>query len=138
MRPWAAGASLAAVILAVSASVAQASDPLTISQIVSLGAALQIGGPILAVLVIWWIDRRDIQKILKMNTELMIAYREDTVKAMQLFENKYDNNILLVKSWERMSMDQKDVIITNTQALTRLADTLKYNRLCPNIKVEMT
>lgn len=130
-------------------------EPFSIQQIITLGAALQIGGPILAVLVIWWFDRRDLQKTIAIvvksheaNKEALSAYREDTKimisahqlemrRVVEVFEKKYDNNIILVKSIEKIASDQKDVIITNTQALTSLKNNLKYNRLCPNVKVDM-
>lgn len=64
--------------------------------------------------------------------EILAAYKEDT----QIRERMYDSNIVLVKSFERLAQDQKDVIITNTQALTRLSDTLQFNRLCPNIRAQ--
>lgn len=46
-------------------------DPISIHQILSLGAALQIGGPILAVLVIWFFGQ-------KAQDKALLAYREDT------------------------------------------------------------
>jgi len=96
-------------------------DPVSIHQIISLGAALQIGGPILAVLVIWWVDRRDIQKILSF-------YRED----MQDMRRMYESNVILVRSYQALSGDLKDIVILNSTAFQKLDSDL--NRKCAALK----
>jgi len=96
-------------------------DPVSLHQIISLGAALQVGGPILAVLVIWWVDRRDIQKILAF-------YRED----MQDMRRMYESNVVLVKGYQALCGDLKDIVILNSTGFQKLADDLK--RKCAALK----
>ena len=96
-------------------------DPVSLHQIISLGAALQIGGPILAVMIIWWVDRRDIQRILAL-------YRED----MQDMRRMYESNVILVRSYQALSGDLKDIVILNSTAFQRLDDDLK--RKCAALK----
>jgi len=82
------------------------------------------------VLLLWYLS-------MKSQNKMLDAYREDTKAVIEVFEKKYDNNIILVKSVEKIASDQKDLITTNTEALTRLSQTLRFNRLCPNVKIEM-
>ena len=119
-------------------------DPITIHQIIGLGAALQIGGPILAVLVIWWFDRRDIQKILRQDQEQLTAYREDTQKILKQFEEylktvvqMYSNNADLVKNYHKVSVDFREVVIANTEICATLNKAIEHNRFCPVVRKEM-
>lgn len=116
-------------------------DPVSLHQIVSLGAALQIGGPILAVLVIWWIDRRDIAKILKQNDMQLAMYREDTQKVLRQLEDylknvvqMYQNNSELVKSYQQISGDFREVVVANSQINADLKYVIKHNLFCPLIR----
>lgn len=130
-------------------------DPLSLHQIVTLGAALQIGGPILAVLVIWWIDRRDIAKILKQNEEniarvlkqnqeQMGVYREDTQKILKQFEDSlktvvqmYRDNVELVKNYQTVTGDFREVVVLNTQISANLNNAIIHNMFCPIVRKEM-
>jgi hypothetical protein len=118
-------------------------DPISLHQIVSLGAALQIGGPILAVLVIWWFDRRDIQKILRQNQEQMAAYREDNKNFNVLADKRletvvlmYQNNVELVKSYDRVSKDFREVVVSNTTICANLSNAITHNLFCPLVRKE--
>ena len=116
-------------------------DPISLHQVVSLGAALQIGGPILAVLVIWWVDRRDIAKILKQNQDQMSTYREDTKKILDQNEKQfnsvvqmYSNNAELVKSYNKVSHDFREVVVANTTICANLNNAITHNLFCPLVR----
>ena len=127
-------------------------DPVSLHQIVSLGAALQIGGPILAVLVIWWVDRRDIQKILKHNQDnlekvlkenaaQLVIYREDTQRILKQFEdylNKvvqmYRDNVELVKNYHLVAADFREVVVSNSQICANLNNVITHNLFCPLVR----
>ena len=116
-------------------------DPASLHQIISLAAALQIGGPILAVLAIWWIDRRDIARILKQNQEQLTIYREDTKGTSKKFEEyfkevvqMYQSNVELVKNYQRVSGDFREVVVANTQVNADLKHVIKNNLFCPVVR----
>ena len=116
-------------------------DPVSLHQILSLGAALQIGGPILAVMLIWWIDRRDIAKILKQNQEQMGIYREDTQKVLKQLDDylknavqMYQANVELVKSYQKISGDFREVVVASSQISANLNNAITHNLFCPLVR----
>lgn len=118
-------------------------DPVSIHQIITLGAALQIGGPVLAVLFIWWIDRRDIAKILKQNLDQLTTYREDTQKILKQFEeylkrvvDMYQGNVQLVKSYDEVARNFREVVIANSTICANLNNAITHNLFCPLVRKE--
>ena len=79
------------------------------------------------VVVIWWIDSKNIRKILE-------SYREDTRAA----EQRYEYNVRLVKHYEDLATDLKDVVMMNTQAMTQNYQAIKTNQYCPQVRLEKT
>jgi uncharacterized protein Yka (UPF0111/DUF47 family) len=130
-------------------------DPISLHQIISLGAALQIGGPILAVMFIWWIDRRDIAKILRQNQELMNTYRDDTQKTSGIHRedvqkvltqfddylknvvNMYQSNVELVKNYQKIAGDFREVVVANSQISANLNNAIIHNLFCPVLRKDM-
>lgn len=82
------------------------------------------------VFVIWYWDRKDINKILAM-------YREDMAKMRKM----YESNVSLVQDYdEKYGQLQKlysetiDIISLNTQTQTQLTESIKGNLFCPIIR----
>lgn len=48
----------------------------------------------------------------------------------------YENNVNLVEDYSKLAKDLHDVVIMNTQAMTRLIDNIKTNQYCPAIRLE--
>lgn len=48
----------------------------------------------------------------------------------------YENNITLVKDYNSLANDLHDVVVMNTQAMTRLIDSIATNQYCPAIRLE--
>lgn len=71
-------------------------------------------GPFGVVVVIWYFDMKCMRKILA-------RYKEDVdeIRAM------YEKNVSLVKDYNSLAKDLKDVIILNTQQITRLSDKMR-------------
>ena len=118
-------------------------DPVTLGQVFSLASALQIGGPILAVLFIWWVDRRDIAKILKQNQEQLSVYREDTKKILEQNDKQfnsvvlmYQNNAELVKNYDKVSKDFREVVVSNSTICANLSNAITHNLFCPLVRKE--
>jgi hypothetical protein len=116
-------------------------DPISLHQVVSLAAALQIGGPILAVMLIWWIDRRDITKILKQNQEQITIYREDTKniqehadKHFNAVASMYRDNAELVKNYDKVSHDFREVVVANSTISADLKNAIRHNLFCPLVR----
>ncbi len=77
------------------------------------------------VLLIWWVGQRDIQRMLE-------QYRNDMIEQRQM----YANNAELCKRYCQLAEDQRDVIVMNTQAITRLVSSIDGNQYCPMIRLE--
>lgn len=46
----------------------------------------------------------------------------------------YEANVILVKGYERLSDDQKDLLTLNIQSLTTVKDAISNNMFCPVIR----
>ena len=77
------------------------------------------------IVVIWWIDSKNIRKILE-------SYRDDTRAAIQ----RYEDNVRLVTHYEELARDLKDVVMMNTQAMTQNYQAIKTNQYCPQVRLE--
>jgi hypothetical protein len=70
-------------------------------------------GPIGVVLVMGYFAKAQIDKTLT-------QYREDMLEQRKM----YENNVELVKQYQSLASDLKDVITLNIQAMTRLVDRI--------------
>ncbi len=57
--------------------------------------------------------------------EIMAQYKDD----MNEIRRMYENNVILVKSYENLAKDLHDVVIMNTQAMTRIVDRIDGGQL---------
>lgn len=48
----------------------------------------------------------------------------------------YEDNVILVNNYSNLAKDLHDVVIMNTQAMTRLIDSIKTNQYCPAVRLE--
>ena len=48
----------------------------------------------------------------------------------------YEKNVNLVEDYAALAKDLHDVVIMNTQAMTRLVDSIKTNQYCPAVRLE--
>jgi len=80
---------------------------------------LQVAGPWGIVFFVWWQGQKENKKW------------EDRFEAVK---RMYENNVELVKRYDKLANEQQDVIIMNTQAMTKVADAIENNRFCPIIK----
>jgi len=77
------------------------------------------------VMMVWWVDSKNIRKILE-------SYKEDVAEIRRM----YENNVELVKDYRGLARDLKEVVIMNTQAVTHLADDIEKNQFCPMVRLE--
>lgn len=89
-------------------------------------------GAVGLVAVMWWVDRKDIRKILD-------NYKHD----MDEIRCMYEANVALVKAqlelgtrYANMAADLKDAYIMNAQIMQRLTDSIENNQFCPMVRLE--
>jgi hypothetical protein len=88
------------------------------------------------VLVLWFLTDRS-------KAKLMQQYHEDMTKVLARYENDmkeirhmYESNVKLVHAYDSVAKDLKDVVIINTQAMTKLTDDIRSNQFCPKVRLE--
>jgi len=48
----------------------------------------------------------------------------------------YEDNVSLVHDYSKLATDLHDVVVMNTQAMTRLIDSISTNQYCPAIRLK--
>lgn len=84
-----------------------------------------IVGPGGIVLVLWYLSDRAHERTLR-------QYREDMLEQRRM----YENNVELVRGYSDLAKDLKDVVILNTQVVTRLCDDINRNQYCPMVRLK--
>ena len=76
------------------------------------------------IIVLWWMDQKKVYKILD-------KYKADMAEQRRM----YESNVSLVKDYQSVAGDLKDVVIINTQAMTTLSEQIRQNEFCPMQRV---
>jgi hypothetical protein len=86
------------------------------------------------VLILWYLSDKSHERTLQ-------SYREDTTQQRKTYEDglkevrdMYEHNVLLVKDYASLARDLKDIIVMNTQTLTRVCDDINRNQYCPEVR----
>ena len=77
------------------------------------------------IIVLWWIDQKKVYKILE-------KYKTDMAEQRRM----YESNVSLVKDYHSVASDLRDVVIINTQAMTKLSEEIRQNEFCPMQRVD--
>ena len=77
------------------------------------------------IVLIWWVDSKNIHKVLE-------RYQSDMKEIRQM----YESNVRLVNHYEDLAKDLKDVVMVNTQAMTALAKDIRGNQFCPMVRLK--
>lgn len=87
------------------------------------------------VMVLWYLSDKSHDQTLK-------QYREDILEQRRMYEDglkevreMYERNVLLVKDYASVAGDLKDIIVMNTQTMTRLCDDVNRNQYCPMVRL---
>jgi hypothetical protein len=94
----------------------------------NIGALVEIGkswGPFGILLVIIWLQQQQYGRILTEHRKYM-----DEIRDMYL------NNVKLVKDYESVACDLKDLVVLNTQVITGLTHDIRENQFCPALRIE--
>lgn len=98
--------------------------------------------------IVWLADYRRIEKQITKERERAAedraAERERTDKILKEYKNDveriarmYENNVILVENYQKLSGDLAGIIHLNTQTLTNLVNATKNNMFCPVVRKEM-
>jgi len=94
------------------------------SDILSFGAMADLiqvlGWPGLFV-YFWFVNIRDRKRSEERFETLLRTYREDTMAMKRM----YENNVSLVKHYEKLATGLQDLVVMNTTAITRLVDKME-------------
>lgn len=74
--------------------------------------------------VLWWFTTRAHERTLQ-------SYKDD----MREMRVMYENNVNLVKGYQGLAGDLKDVVIMNTQAMTTICEDVRNNQFCPMVRL---
>ncbi len=77
------------------------------------------------IFVIWYVDQKRLDKVLR-------NYKDDMARVIRM----YEDNVLLVKNYQRLADDLAGIIQLNTQVQTRLVEKIDNNMFCPMIRKE--
>jgi len=65
---------------------------------------------------------------------MLLAYMQK--KRFEAVVDMYKSNVRLVEKYEKVANDLKDMIVLNTQTITRLVDNINNNQFCPMVRLE--
>jgi ribosomal protein S20 len=106
---------------------------------VNLAAILEIVskfGTLGVLVVVWWTDRKQMREQNESHRTDMAAmlkkYEHDMIEQRQM----YDSNVKLVKAYESISSDLREVVIMNTQAVTEMCTDIQTNQYCPMVRLK--
>jgi len=88
------------------------------------------------VIVLWYLGSNSNRKIQdehkKEMEQVLNRYRDD----MQEMRHMYENNVSLVKDYHSIASDLKDVVIYNTQVMTKISEEIRQNEFCPMQRID--
>ena len=98
-----------------------------------------------AVLVLWYVDNRRYDRLEKKRDKevamMLASQKEETNKLLREYKDDlatvtrfYEDNVLLVKNYQRLADDLSGVITLNTQVQTQLVESIKNNMFCPIVR----
>jgi len=90
-----------------------------------LGQVLQAYGPFGIIVVVWYFDRRDFSHQIRKQERYMTEMRQ-----------MYENNVELVKGYKDLAGDLKDIIVMNTEVITKQTSAITQNQYCPALRIE--
>jgi hypothetical protein len=97
-------------------------DATTITGISELVGKLGLLG---VILILWWLDNRRIEAVMK-------QYGKD----MEAQRRMYEANVSLCDDFAGVAKDLRQIVVLNTQVMTTLTDEIRTNQFCPALRVE--
>ncbi|MEN6439439.1 MAG: hypothetical protein ABFD97_12770 [Syntrophobacter sp.] len=88
------------------------------------------------VLILWYLSDRNHQKTLKQYREDVIEHRRLYDEGLREVRRMYENNVELVKGYAKIADGFQDLVVLNTQTLTKLCDSVNSNQYCPQVRLK--
>ncbi|MEN6337737.1 MAG: hypothetical protein ABFE01_26075 [Phycisphaerales bacterium] len=88
------------------------------------------------VLILWFLSDKAHERTLKQYREDMSDQRRIYEDGLKEVREMYEHNVLLVRNYESLSGDLKDVVILNTQQWTGTRDDVNRNQYCPMVRLK--
>lgn len=88
------------------------------------------------ILVIWYRSDRSRERTLNKYREDMLNILHEHGKYMEETRRMYEDNVKLVRGYQALATDLKDVVLLNTQSFTHLGDAITHNQFCPMVRLE--
>ncbi len=114
-----------------------------LSAFATLANLLKAYGPFGLLVVIWYFDTKAMRKLnsqYREDTQKILAdhkqYMNEQKEYMKKIQRNYESNVKLVRFYEGLAGQLKDVVTLNTQAMTRISDDVNRNQYCPLVRVE--
>lgn len=101
-----------------------------------LGQILQAYGPFGIIVVVWYFDIREMRKQNKQYVKDMSDVMNKHEKYMDEIRVMYKNNVKLVEGYEALAGDLKEIIVMNTEIITKQTEAIRQNQFCPSQRVE--
>lgn len=122
---------LAVVLLGFFVTIGIITDAITMSMMIDLIKEFGVPG---IVFVLWHLSNRANQKTMQQYREDTLGNKDQYEKGLSEVRQMYENNVHLAKSYDSLAKDLRDVVIMNTQAMTRVCDDVKNNNFCPMVR----
>lgn len=124
-------------------------ETLGLGSVVSIVTVLGLPG---LVLIFWAVDHRryerdraesrvEMARILALYEKERTEHKEEMVKVLTRYDKDmatvtrfYEDNVLLVKDYSRLSTELANIIHLNTQVQTRLVEKINNNHFCPIVR----
>ncbi len=91
-------------------------------------------GPFAVLLYMWWHDTRRFNELQSKHEKRVADILTQHEKYMRESRQMYENNVLLVENYERHNNDMKDLIVMNTEIITKLTADIEQNQYCPMLQ----
>lgn len=113
-------------------------EGLSLSVIMPIVSMLGLPG---LVMIFWYVDQRRITEAEARHLLEVAAIKEQFTAVMAASEKRfeavvrmYEDNVLLVKGYERLAGELANIIHLNTQMQTRLVEKIESNMHCPIVR----
>ncbi len=106
---------------------------------VSLATILQVGstfGTPGVVLLLWWWSDKERERTLDQYRDHMETMFKRYELDIQATKQMYIDNVVLVKAYEKIANGLQDLIVLNTQTITKVCDKIEGNQYCPMVRLK--
>ncbi len=93
-------------------------------------------GPSGVVFLLWYWSDKSATKMLRIYREDTMQWRREQEMALGEVRQMYIANVDLVKDYRSIANSLQDVVMLNTQTITRLCKTVEDNQYCPMVRLK--